>query len=306
MRVIAVEEHISTPELEAMSEREAVRLRDFSTVRLEDMDRLGIDMQVLSIGGTVAIQNETNKDKAIAASRKFNDFLAEIIARFPTRYAGFAQLPLAFPQSAADELERATSQLGLKGTMIRNHVNGRYLDDPMFSPLWERAEALEAPLYLHPYPSFRSPAVFDDFPELDSAIWGWGTEISSHALRIICSGLFDRWPRAKMILGHMGEMLPYCLWRIDSRWKTQRRGRVLNRAPSEYIKSNVIITTSGVFSNEPLLCAIAALGTESILFATDYPQDDTEAAMRFLRDAPISHDAREAIAHGNAERLLGL
>src|ERR1035441_8129675 len=109
----------------------------------------------------------------------------------------------------------------------------------------------------------------------------------THAMRLICSGLFDRWPRARLILGHMGEMLPFCLWRIDSRWKTQRGNRTLTLAPSDYVKRNIIITTSGVFSNEPLLCAIAALGSKSILFAADYPQDDTEAALRFLREAPI-------------------
>jgi len=305
-KIIAVEEHFVTSEFAVFSERQAARLRDFETIRLEDMDRYGIDMQVLSISGTVAIQNEQDEAKALDMSRRFNDVLAKITYKYPKRFAAFAALPMNFPAAAAMELDRCVTQVGMKGSMVRNHVNGEYLDSEKFLPFWDCTAGLGVPVYLHPFPPPVQPKVFDGFPELSGAVWGWATETSSHALRIVCSGIFDRFPSAKLILGHMAEMLPFGLQRMDVRWKDQGKNRRLKMAPSQYIKDNVLATTSGVFSNAPLLCTIDALGPDSVLFATDYPQEELEPCVEFLSNAPVGQDVIEKIAHGNAERILHL
>jgi len=319
MRKIGLEEHFVTDELArygaststvAQPElwREASRrLADLVEERLPGMDAAGLDMAVLSLNSP-GIQAEPDAARAVASAATVNDFLAGLVSAHPTRFAGFAALPLQDPEAAAKELERAVSQLGLRGALVNAHTQGRYLDDPALRVVWEQAEGLGVPLYLHPANGADTPHVLSGHPELIGPMWSWGTDTASHALRLIFGGVFDDFPEATLLLGHMGEGLPYALWRLDSRWGFHNHhGIELARGnPSEYLRHNVYITTSGVCSAAPLLCALLALGAEHILFATDYPFEDMATATEFLDNAPISEADRARISHRNAEELLGI
>ncbi len=319
MRTIALEEHFVTPELASYGagtasiaqpdvwRRASRQLLDFTEERLPQLDAAGVDVEVLSLNSP-GIQAEQDPATAVRKACEVNDFLAAVMAEHPTRFAGFAALPLQDPGAAAKELDRAVTQLGLRGALVNAHTNGRYLDDPEVRVVWERAEGLGVPLYLHPANGFDSAHVLAGHPELIGPMWSWGTDTATHALRLIFGGVFDDFPDAKLLLGHMGEGLPYALWRLDSRWDFHnhngielRRGR-----PSEYLRHNLYITTSGVCSPAPLLCALLALGSDHILFGTDYPFESIEVAARFLESAPISEADREKISFRNAEALLGL
>jgi 2,3-dihydroxybenzoate decarboxylase len=317
MRTIGLEEHFVTGELAHYSDstrslaqpdiwRKASRqLADLAQERLADMDNAGVDVAVLSLTAP-GIQAEPDPQVAVARAAEVNDFLAGLIAANPTRYRGFAALPLQNGDAAAKELERAVGQLGLSGALVNAHTNGVYLDAAPLRVVWERAEALDVPLYLHPANGFDTPHVISGHPELVGPMWSWGTDTGTHALRLIFGGVFDDFPGAKLLLGHMGESLPYSLWRLDSRWDWHRHhGIELKLAhPSEYVRRNVYITTSGVCDDPPLLCAIAALGADHVLFATDYPYEDIATATAFLAGAAISDEDRVRISHANAERLL--
>jgi 2,3-dihydroxybenzoate decarboxylase len=319
MRTIALEEHFVTEELAGYGAgtagvaqpdawREASRrLLDLTGERLAEMDAAGVDVAVLSLNSP-GIQAEPDPSVAVTRAGAVNDLLASVIAEHPDRFAGFAALPLQDPQAAAKELERAVTQLGMCGALVNAHTHGRYLDDPALRVVWEYAEGLDVPLYLHPANGYDVPHVLSGHPELIGPMWSWGTETASHALRLVFGGVFDDFPNAKLLLGHMGEGLPFVLWRLDSRWGFHNHhGIELARGnPSEYLRHNLYITTSGVCSAPPLLCALLALGAEHILFATDYPFEDMAVATRFLADAPISEADRARISHRNAEELLRL
>lgn len=319
MRKIALEEHFVTPDLAGYGAgtasiaqpqvwREATRrLLDVTDERLPAMDEAGLDVAVLSLNSP-GIQAEPDSRIAVARAAMVNDVLAGVIAEHPDRFAGFAALPLQDPEAAAKELERGVAQLGLRGALVNAHTQGRYLDDPSLRVVWECAEALAVPLYLHPANGFDVPHVLDGHPELVGPMWSWGTDTATHALRLVFGGVFDRCPDAKLLLGHMGEGLPYALWRLDSRWAFHdHRGIELARErPSDYLRHNLYVTTSGVCDAPPLLCALLALGADHILFGTDYPFEQMTTATTFLDTAPISEADRAKIAHGNAETLLGL
>ncbi|MFG2550939.1 amidohydrolase family protein [Streptomyces sp. NPDC048581] len=319
MKLIGLEEHFVTPELVGHGTSTASiaqprawaeasrRLLDLTEERLDDMDAAGLDMQVLSLNSP-GIQAEKDPRAAVHQAATVNDFLAGVIAEHPDRFAGFGALPLQDPKAAADELERAVTQLGLRGALVNAHTHGRYLDDPELRVVWERAEHLDVPLYLHPANGVDTAHVFSGHPELVGPMWSWGVDTATHVLRLIFGGVFDDFPNAKLLLGHMGEGLPFVMWRMDSRWEFHahhgielRRGR-----PSEYIRHNLYITTSGVCSPAPLLTALLSMGADHILFGTDYPFEDIDTATKFLRDAPISDADRRKIGHLNAEKLLGL
>lgn len=317
MRTIAIEEHFVTAELagygkaaEAIAQPRAWkeasrRLADLAGERLEEMDRYGIDVEVLSLNSP-GIQAETDPKLAVRRAIGVNDFLAGTIAEHPTRFAGFAALPLQDPAAAAAELRRAVTELGLCGALINAHTHGRYLDDPDYRCVWEQAEGLDVPIYLHPANGRDRAHVLTGHPELVGPMWSWGIETATHALRLVFGGVFDDFPNAKLLLGHMGEGLPYSLWRLDSRWDFHNHHGVelaLGR-PSEYLRRNLYIATSGVNSPAPLLCAVLALGADHILFATDYPFETNAAAVEFLATAPVSEAERAKISHLNAERLL--
>ena len=282
MRTIALEEHFVTADLAAYGAGTASiaqphvwrdasrRLLDFTEERLPQLDAAGVDVQVLSLNSP-GIQAETDPSTAAAQAASVNDFLAGVIAEHPTRFTGFAALPLQDPQAAAKELERSVTQLGLRGALVNAHTHGTYLDDPSLRIVWEMAEGLNVPLFLHPANGYDSAHVLSDHPELIGPMWSWGTDTATHALRLIFGGVFDDFPEAKLLLGHMGEALPYALWRLDSRWGFHNHhGIELARGnPSEYLRHNLYVTTSGVCSPAPLLCALLALGADHILFGTD-------------------------------------
>ena len=317
LKKIVLEEHFTTPSIApyatdvvkmvdpGFSEYVRPRLLDFDVLRLEDMDKNGIDVCVLS-ANSPGVQLETDTAKATENARAANDFLALQIDKHPTRFAGLAHLALQDPRAAAAELDRCVSSLGMKGALINGHTNGAYLDEEQFWPVWEKAEELGVPIYLHPADPPSVPANVAGYPEMFGPGFAWGAETSGHALRIIYGGIFDRFPKATLILGHMGEALPYWLWRLDSRYAMMRHRQEIAKKPSEYIRENVMITTAGVFSTAPLRCAIEALGSDRILFSVDYPYELTEQAVAFIESAPIDDADREKICHTNAERLLKL
>lgn len=317
--MIGLEEHFVTEELAAYGASSAAllqpakwagasrRLLDLTAERLTAMDAAGLDVQVLSLNSP-GIQAETDPLLAVSRAAAVNDLLASTIAEHPDRFTGFAALPLQDPQAAAKELERAVNQLGLKGALVNAHTQGRYLDDPTLRVLWEYATGLDVPLYLHPANGVDAAHVLSGHPELIGPMWSWGIDTASHVLRLVFGGVFDDFPDAKLLLGHMGEGLPFVLWRLDSRWGFHaHHGIELARErPSDYLRHNLYLTTSGVCDAPPLLCALLALGADHILFGTDYPFEEMDVATEFLRTAPISEGDRAKIAHGNAERLLGL
>ncbi len=281
------------------------RLPDLSELRLAAMDEAGIDLAVLSLNSP-GVQAERDHARAVSEARRANDFLASEIAKHPTRYAGFAHLPMQEPDAAARELERCVRQLGFRGALINGHTNGRYLDDATCLSFWETVQALAVPVYLHPVHMPVRPPVLEDYPGLAASMWGWTAETGGHALRLVLSGLFDRFPDLNIILGHMGEALPYLLWRIDSRFKIYRPKVELARPPSEYIRRNFFATTAGTCQAEALICAMQALGADRIMFSVDYPLEDGAQAARFIEAAPISEQEREMICFRNAARLLRL
>jgi 2,3-dihydroxybenzoate decarboxylase len=314
---IALEEHFLSPEyiepwLPTVAEMPAAKrdyllacLTDLGERRLAAMDKAGIQRAVLAIAGPGA-QRERDTAKAIRDARASNDFLAKEIAKRPDRYSGFAHLALQDAKAAADELERCVRELKFCGAMINSHTNGQYLDDPALNPFWERAEALGTLIYLHPADPMTMAPVLQGHPGLRRATWEWGFETGSHALRLVFGGVFDRFPRARLGLGHLGETLPFLLWRFDSRAGPDFYNVPLKKPPSHYIKQNIWVTTSGMCSAEPLNCTIAALGSDRIMFGADYPFEKAEEAGHWFDSEKLDERTRNDIAHGNAAKLLGL
>jgi 2,3-dihydroxybenzoate decarboxylase len=279
------------------------RLNDFGDMRLDAMDGAGIARAVLSISGP-GVQAERDVATARRRAHDANDFLAREVSKRPDRYSGFAHLAMQDPNAAADELERATHELKFCGAMINGHTNGQYLDHASLAPFWERAEALQATIYIHPTDPVAPAPVLDGYDGLRRATWEWGFETGSHALRLVFSGLFDRFPRARLALGHLGETLPYLLWRFDSRAKLY--GVKLKKRPSDYIRENMVVTNSGMYSAEPLACALAALGPDRVMFGADYPFEAAHEGGEFLDHTPLDETLRTAIASGNAVEHFGL
>jgi 2,3-dihydroxybenzoate decarboxylase len=315
VKKIALEEHFLSPGLvdiwrptmaevpPAATEKLFKQLTDFGDLRLETMDKSGIARAVLSLAGP-GVQSVRDAKAATKMAIESNDFLAKEIQKRPDRYTGFAHIAVQDPKAAADELERCVKQLGLRGAMINGHTNGMYLDDPSLYPFWERVEALGTIVYIHPIDPIVPAPVLNGTYGLRRSTWEWGFETGSHALRLVFSGLFDRFPKAKVALGHMGETLPYLLWRFDSRAKLYNVK--LNKAPSQYIKDNIVVTVSGVFAAEPLRCAVDALGRDRVMFSADYPFEDSVEAGHWMDDVAIDESLRADIAYNNAAKLLNL
>jgi 2,3-dihydroxybenzoate decarboxylase len=315
VRKIALEEHFLDPGLQdywlpTVANVDAKvagglleRLKDFGDRRLEAMDSAGIARSVLSIAGP-GVQSERDAAMARRRAAEANDFLAGEVAKRPDRYSGFAHLPMQDPRAAADELERCMRELKFCGAMINGHTNGQYLDHPALHPFWERAEALAATIYIHPTDPIAPSPALAGVEGLRRATWEWGFETGSHALRLVFSGLFDRFPRARVALGHLGETLPFLLWRFDSRAKLY--GVKLAKRPSDYIRQNIVVTTSRMCAAEPLDCTIAALGKHRVMFAADYPFEQAAEAGGFLDKTPLADGVREDIAFNNAVRDLKL
>jgi 2,3-dihydroxybenzoate decarboxylase len=286
------------------------RMTDLGDLRIRDMDATGIAKQILSLTSPgVQIFDAAT---ATALARSSNDQLAEAIRKHPDRFAGLAAIAPQDPAGAAKELERAVRQLGLKGAIVNSHTHGEYLDDPKFWEIFEAAAALRVPIYLHPYTP--SPAMIGPFLErgLDGAIFGFAVETGLHMLRIIVSGVFDRFPGLQMILGHLGEALPYWLFRIDfmhDRMVASNRYpnvKKLNRKPSEYLKENVYVTTSGMAWHPPILYCQSVLGVDRVLYAMDYPYQFVPEEVRVTDSLPISVEDKKKLYQTNAERVFAL
>lgn len=322
MRYIALEEAFFIPELADLlpAHRQLMRLLrpefgeryerllpDFTEYRLAEMDDAGIDIQVLSLTSP-GLQVELDAGRARDNARFANDYLAKVIARQPDRFRGFAALPLQDPAAAARELERAVSQDGFCGALVNDCISGpggRYLDAPAYEELWSAVESLGVPLYLHPgSPPADRWQVIDGRPELYGATWSWAAEVSGHALRLLFGGVFDRHPGATLILGHMGEFLPFQRSRLDSRYATITTATPLRQAPSAYLGTNIVFTNSGVFSPAVMLGAVLEVGADALMFSVDYPYESSREAVEGFEATTLSAADREKIAHGNAERLL--
>jgi 2,3-dihydroxybenzoate decarboxylase len=286
------------------------RMLDLHESRIEEMDASGIDVSILSLRapGTEGIPDAA---ASIATARETNDFLADAIAKSRGRYAGFASVALQDAEAAATELERAVRKLGFKGVMVNGHVNigssdsTHYLDEERFLPFWEAVAALDVPVYLHP----RAPLekrMFAGHKELVGATWGFATETATHALRLVYGGLFDRFPGVNVILGHLGETLPYFAWRIQHCFELNPDDKRIEKRLQDYLCDNFFVTTSGNNCDQALICALLTIGSDRILFSTDYPFEMSTEAARWIERAPISELDRRKIAHGNAQRLFGL
>jgi len=317
MKKIALEEHFITPGLEpyllpampAVSDDSRKHLlallSDFGDQRLAAMDAAGVGVAVLSISGP-GVQTEPDAAKATKLAKHANDELAKEVQKRPDRYGGFAHLAMQDAGAAADELERCVKELGFAGAMVNGHTNGVYLDDPRYDPFWERMQALDVPLYLHPTDSYVLPYVLEGCPELMKPVWEWNIETSAHFLRLVFAGVFDRFPRLKIILGHMGETLPFVLWRLDSRAALIAGKRPLKEVPSVYLRRNLFVTTSGQCDDVPLIAALSALGDEHVLFSVDYPYEDSAVAGQFLDRAAIDEPVRAKVARLNAAGIMSL
>jgi predicted TIM-barrel fold metal-dependent hydrolase len=311
--VIAIEEHYWDEELaKTYTGSEAGRpgeqhrrLHDFTGIRLQEMDDAGIDVQVISHGAPST--QKLPAESAAALTRRVNDRLHQAVAANPQRFAAFAALPTAVPEAAADELERTTRELGFKGAMLHGLANEVFLDDKRFWPIYARAEQLDVPIYLHPsLPQADVRRVYyddyvKDFPIVARAAWGYTVETATLAIRLVLSGVFERHPKLKIILGHLGETLPFLVWRVDHALARPGQKSLSFR---DVFCNNFYITTSGNFSNPALLCCAMEMSVDHILFAVDWPFVLNPPAMEWMTTVPLSDADKAKILSGNAKRLL--
>ena len=317
-RRISCEEAFSTPEVVAELRRMAggvpsmksgpiagpfmPNLLDIGADRIRGMDADGIDMQILSLTSP-GVQTFA-PDTAVSMARSINGLLADAIKAHPTRYAGLSTMAPQRPTETARELERSVRQLGMKGGIINSHTNGEYLDDQKYWPILEAFEALDVPLYIHPRdpsPGLEVPLAIPGF----AVGWGYAVETGTHALRMIAGGVFDRFPRLRVVLGHLGETLPFLLDRIDNRyqWQVKLFGlKSLKRLPSEYFRENFVVTTSGMNYSAPVKAALEALGPDRILFAADYPMEVQKDAVDELEAIDIPAADKRRIFDTNPRR----
>ena len=329
MRIVTLEEHFTVPDLVARIDPTLIRRRgfpppdvvwsqvtkrnelaDLGAARIADMDAAGISVQVLSVAGAGA--DLVAGPDGIALARDYNDALAKGVREHPGRLAGFAHLPMLAPEAAADELERAVRDLGFHGALINGLTDGRCLDHASFDPILARAAALDVPIYIHPGISAEPVrrAYYDGLPgnmsfAMATSAWGWHIETAVQVLRLVLSGALDRHPRLKLIIGHMGEALPFMLARCEQTLAAEA-AKVLTRTVTQTILDQVWITNSGFFTVPPFLNALQTFGADRILFSVDYPFAANAVGRRFLDALPVSPADREKIAHGNADRLLRL
>jgi uncharacterized protein len=323
MRTITLEEHFASPgfmegpgkNLKAQAANFGERFRylleqltDLGEARIAEMDKAGIDVQMLSLTAPGVEQLEPND--ALALARESNDFLAAAIAKYPRRFGGFAALPTALPDQAVAELERRVRDQGFKGGVINGHTRGRYLDDKFFWPILERAESLNVSIYLHPTPPPQPviDASYSGFAPMVTEMlagpgWGWHIETAIHVIRMILGGVFDRYPKLQIIIGHMGETLPFMLQRLDV-MPTQLTK--LQHPISAYLRANVHYTFSGFNYTADFLQLLLQVGVERIMFSADHPYASMAQARAFLDNLALSPADKERIGHSNAEQLLGM
>jgi uncharacterized protein len=328
MRTVALEEHFSVPAIasrvdKAVLSRRGYRPRtlpknapnplellpEIGPRRLKSMDDAGISVQVLSISGPGP--DLVPGADGVAMARETNDHLAKTIASYPDRFAGFASLPLLSPDAAAKELARTVKELGFVGAMVNGTTDGRFLDHAGFDGILAAAEELDVPIYIHPHipPEPVRQAYFSDLPAgagrvLETAGWGWHSEAAVHLLRMVIAGTLDRHRRLKLIIGHMGEMLPMMMDRLDKvfAWDIDHLARPVSRT----ILDQVWITTSGIFAEPPFLAALLTFGIDRIMFSVDYPYAPDAAGRKFLDRISLSLADMAKLTHGNADALLKL
>lgn len=290
------------------------RLLDIETRRLDEMDQNGVDMMVLSLNAP-AIQSIHDRKKAKDVARKSNDMLAEWVVRNPTRFAGFAALPLQDVDMACAEMERCVKDLGFVGALVNGfsqvdtEENIAYYDMPQFCPFWDVVAKLDVPFYLHPRNPLPSHAqIYEGHPWLLGPTWAFGQETAVHALRMMASGLFDKHPNLQIILGHLGENLPYSMWRVDNRnkWVGDERAYPAEKMLSEYFQNNFYITTSGNFRTQTLVNAMMEIGSDRVLFATDWPFENVDHAANWFDKCSISEADRLKIGRTNSMDLFGI
>ena len=328
MRVVTLEEHVRFPDLVARIDQEAIARRGFSPNarqpgmeawgrqlaemgedRLALMDESGISQQVVSVLGPGA--DLLYGEAAITLARDINDRMQMQIQAHPGRFAAFAHLPMTEPQAAADELQRTVDELGFCGALINGLTDDKFLDDAAFAPILARAERLGVPLYIHPAipPKAVRTAYYEGIsPATDMLLamagFGWHAETAIHVLRLIVSGTLDHYPDLQLIIGHMGEMLPMMLERCDALFVPDFIG--IARPVGAVLRAQVHVTTSGVFTAPPLIATIDTFGIDRVMFSIDYPFSSNATGRRFLDSLSLPAADLEKIAHGNADRLLGL
>ena len=320
---IALEEHFALRDTLGDSEQYAMsqsgawdrlsgRLLDLRDERLREMDAHGIERGILSLNSP-AVQAIPDPHVAAQTARIANDVLAAAIADHPDRFAGFAALPMQNPNAAIDELTRCVRELAFKGALVNGFSQVGtpdrvvYYDDPAYLPFWATVEKLGVPVYLHTSdPLLSREPIYEGHPWFMGPVWAFAAETSMHALRLMGSGLFDRHPQLTIILGHLGENLPYHIWRTDHRLAKSSRGMPAKRKMGDYLRSNFYLTTSGQFRTSSLMAAIAEMGVDRILFSVDYPFENTVDATTWFDKAEISEADRQKIGRDNAVALFKL
>jgi len=322
-RKIGLEEHFAIPETlndskgflgdQVWPELES-RLLDIQDKRLRQMDRHGMQMMILSLNAP-AIQAISDVKKAKETALRANDFLAEEVRKRPERFQGLAALPMQDPGEAARELRRCVRELGFRGALVNGFSQIHdpdsmvYLDDARYRGFWAACEELDVPFYLHPRNPLPSASqIYAGHPWLLGPTWAFGQETAVHALRLMASGLFDTHPRLRIILGHLGEGLPYSMWRVDNRngWVKAPPRYPAKRKLGEYFRENFYLTTSGNFHTPALVAALAEVGAERILFSTDWPFENVDHAADWFDAASIGEADRAKIGRENAVRLFKL
>ncbi len=288
------------------------RLLDIHGQRLNLMDRHGIQKMIVSLNAP-GVQSIPDVPRAVEIARKANDSLAEQIARLPDRFAGFAALPMQDPDAAIVELQRSIRELKFCGVLVNgfsqrgSEDTSLYYDLPEYLPFWAELERLDVPFYLHPRePLVSQQRIYEGHPWLLGPVWAFAAETSVHALRLMASGLFDKHPKVQIILGHLGEGLPYSIWRADHRIKKYSHGIPAKKKLSEYLCSNFYLTTSGNFRTPTLSDALLEVGAARILFSVDYPFEEVRDAAEWFDTAGISRTDKEKIGYGNAAKLFKL
>jgi 2,3-dihydroxybenzoate decarboxylase len=316
---ITLEDHFGTADTLGQSERyvppaawDTLRqsLLDIHDRRLREMDRHGIEVMVLSLQAP-GIQSIYDTNRAVELARRANDYLAEEVAKNPARFQAFAALPMQDPDAAAKELTRAVRELGMRGALVNgfsqigSEDSAVYYDLPQYLGFWETVEKLNAPFYLHPREPLASREQhYEGHPWFLGSAWAFGVETAIHALRLMGSGLFDRYPALTIILGHLGEGLPYNIWRVDHRLSKTPRGITAKKTMTEYLRSNFYLTTSGNFRTQTLMAAMSEVGADRILFSVDYPFEEIGEAAEWFDRAEISEIDREKIGRTNAATLF--
>ncbi|HXX04638.1 MAG TPA: amidohydrolase family protein [Xanthobacteraceae bacterium] len=320
---VALEEHVAieetasnfgTPFPDRVWQELKSRLTDVQDRRLKEMDAHGIELMLLSLNAP-AIQAIPDPVKAEQTARKANDFLAEHVRKRPDRFQAFAALPMQDPARAARELERCVKQLGFRGALVNGFSQvgdadtSVYYDQPQYRPFWALVERLDVPFYLHPRnPLPRDARIYEGHAWLLGPVWGFGQETAVHALRLMGSGLFDEHPRLQIVLGHLGENLPYGLWRVDNAngWVPNRNPYAAKRPIRDYFRANFNLTTSGNFHTPSLVAAIAEIGADRVMFSVDWPFENVDHATNWFDACPIDENDRLKIGRTNALRLFKL